>query len=789
MISRTHMHGVVLGRVFGFCLLGVASVSAEASDTAAVEDTADATAGQLGEVVVTARRRSESLQETPIAIAAFGAAELEERNVGTVADVARFVPNVNLDSASNLSGSSASMTAFIRGVGQTDFVPTIDPGVGIYLDGVYVGRTVGALLETANIESVQVLRGPQGTLFGKNTIGGAVVLTSKRPGNELAGDVRVSLGSYDRVDVSAGLDVPLGSVVRMRINGAHESRDGYVHRATDGGHMGNKDSLSGRIVLEASPTDSLDLSLSVDATRKREEAAPVSLINVDEEGIFALFHNQLLFGDQCLPPAPVSNPNCYTQRWISADGSTNYSNAPNASDLDLYGTALTATWRLGGVELKSITAYRWFDSSFYWDGDASPLVISHSDDRYEQSQLSQEFQLSGRAYEDRLRWVMGLYYLRELAEDVNLVSLSFAQFASGGSVDNKSYATFGQATLNLSERWNLTLGGRYTKEKKGFTPDQYVISVDPLAATDFGVGLDPANPTCYYFICNPLTSSADPPGTPLQPGDRILPLAEASVSATEFTPSVSLDYRATDQVMLYASYSKGFKGGGFTQRIFPPEPAASSFQPEKASAVELGAKTEWFDRRWRLNVALFSTDYTDLQQIVNEGIAPKVRNAGKARINGVELESEAALGSRVRLSASAGYLDAQYRRLAPNVAGITLGSRLPYAPKWTTSAGLGVDLYSGAVGTLTLRGDWSYKGAVYKDAVNSPDLYQRSYSLVSAGATFAPGSGRYRVIVGGTNLTDRRVIESGYSNLAFDSVSEVTYGRPREWFATLEMSF
>jgi iron complex outermembrane receptor protein len=740
---------------------------------------------QLEEVVVTARKREENLQTTPVAVSALSSEAIAARAITDISEVSQFVPNVHFDSAANIAGSSANLTAFIRGIGQTDFVPTVDPGVGIYLDGVYIGRTVGALLDTADIDRVEVLRGPQGTLFGKNTIGGAVVVTSRRPGTEWGADVELTTGEFNRADVKFGVDLPFSDAARMRITGNYQSRDGYQDRLLDDGQMGNRDSLSGRLLLDVQPSDTFDLTLAVDATRNREEAAPLTVIDVAEEGVFAFFHNQFLFGDQCLPPASLDNPNCYTARWIAPNKDSNSSNAPNESDLDLWGASLSASWDLGAFKLKSISAYREFDSTFFWDGDGSPLVISQSDDKYDQSQFSQEFQLSGLSFDERLKWLVGLYYLNEEANDVNYLSLSFTEFVSGGRTDNDSYAAFAQVTYSLTPEFNITLGGRYSDEEKRFTPDQYIVSVNPLAATNFGFAGDPGNPNCYYFLCNPLTSGVDPPGTPLQAGDRILPFTEVTASASEFTPAITLDYAPTDHVLTYATYSQGFKGGGFTQRIFPPEPAASSFDPETAEVYELGAKSEWFDRRWRLNGALFSTNYDGLQVIVTEGIAPKVRNAGSARIQGAELESEAVLTERLRLSASLGYLDAEYRSLSDNVVGIALENELPNAPEITASAGVSVDAYSGSHGLLTLRADWSYQDAVFKDAANKTAIRQPAYSLVNANVAFTTQSGKFSVVAGVTNLTDERVIQSGYSNLDFDSFSEVTYGRPREWFLTL----
>jgi iron complex outermembrane receptor protein len=746
-----------------------------------------ASSGSLEEIIVTARKRAENIQDTPIAVTALSSEALEARLVTTVSEIGRFTPNMSFENTSNIGGSTASTTVFIRGIGQTDFNLTIDPGVGLYVDGVYVSRSVGSLLETVDLERVEVLRGPQGTLFGKNTIGGAVVMTSRRPEREFSAWVDATTGSDSRADLRGSLNVPLGERLALRVNASTQNRDGYVDRLLDGGTMGDRDSTSGRMQLQFEATDALTINLSADATRTREEAAPVTLLEANPVGGFASFWNFALNGASCFTPPnglPIPNaPQCFSNQWLTGNPYKTWANGPNDSDLDLWGTALTVDWDLGSMALKSVTSYRDLDSFFTLDTDGAPQPISQTQNEYSQRQWSQEFQLSGTGFDERLKWLTGLYYLKEEGTDRNNLVFSIADFLSGGKVDNDSYAAFGQVTFDATDRVSITLGGRYTDETKRFLPDQYIrddrtggsllvlsrcfISASPVL---------PPNPACV----------ADPILNP--DGNRILPYIESSTKATEFTPSLTVDYKLTDSSMVYASYSKGFKSGGFTQRVFPPEPAVSPFTPEFVKSYEIGLKTELFDQRLRWNSAVFYTDYSDLQIIVNEGIAPKVRNAGKAEIQGFESEFEWAATDVLRLNGSVGYTDAKYNEVPANAAPVTEDSKLPNAPKWTASLGAQADIWTGDLGTLTLRADWSYKDSHYKDAVNSPQLRQDAYSLLSASLALAMHNG-WTVSAGGTNLTDEEYLLSGYQDLANASAATGAYARPSEWFLKVRKEF
>ena len=737
----------------------------------------------LEEVVVTARKRSENLQDTPVSITAFSEQALEARQVTNVADIGRFTPNMSFEQSANLAGSSAAASVFIRGVGQTDFNLTTDPGVGIYLDGVYISRSVGSLLDTTDLAGVEVLRGPQGTLFGKNTIGGAVVLTSVQPGPEREGSVEVTLGRYDRFDVKATANLPITDRLSVRLSATRQARDGYVRRLSDGGTMGDKDSLSGRAIVRFEATPDLTFTLALDGTRSREESVPSILLGVNivdtpplspaDKLSFNFFSNKILNGATCGAPfTPTPNrPACFTSQWITGNPYTTWASGPNYSDLDLWGSALTAEWKLGGVDLKSITAYRHLDSQFALETDASPVALAVTSNAYSQAQFSQEFQASGAAFDSRLKWLAGLFYLRETGVDRNDLDFSVARFRSGGSISNDSYAAFGQATYKATDRLSLTFGGRYTDETKAFLPDQVIL----LDRTGQLAG--PGGLSCLLI----------PTGNP--DCNRILPHQRKTVSYNEFTSSFTLDYKLSNDVLAYASYAKGFKSGGFTQRVFPPEPGVPSFDPEFVTNYELGLKTELFDRRLRLNLAAFHSSYEDQQLIVNDGVAPKVRNAGRSRILGAEAEFEWVATTWLRVNGGAGYTDAEYEALDARAAGITLASKLPNAPKWTGNVGASATAWRGAAGELTLRGDLSYKSTTYKDAVNSPLLRQAGYALVNASLRFESADGDWSVTAGGTNLTDKAYLLSGYSDPVALGLTEGAYARPREWFVKLGHKF
>ncbi|WP_029548463.1 TonB-dependent receptor [Rhizorhabdus wittichii] len=750
-------------------------------------------ASGLEEITVTARRREENIQSAPLSVSAFSSAALEERNVQSSSDITSFVPNVQFDSAASESGGGASSQISIRGIGQTDYVLTVEPAVGVYLDGVYIGKSMGSLLDAVDIDRLEVLRGPQGTLFGKNTIGGAIQLISKRPTDTLEGYGELTSGSYSRFDAKGAISGPLSDTVRARLSGAYQSRHGFVKRVTEtgqdtGDRQGNVDRLSGRLAIEADLTSSLTATLTFDGTRIREQSPGQILVKADEGAAFSGAYNAGVPGGVCLPGAGASrfaNPYCYNSQWVRPLKSLETTNSgPNYADTDVYGAGLNLEWKLGGATLKSITAWRKVKVDIAQDITGSPHYLNFIEQHIKTEQFSQEFQLLGDLADDKLHYVLGLYYLHESGTQLFPVQLTLVQFLSGGKIRNDSYAGFGQVTYDLTDQFSITGGLRYSDETRRFNPGVQVLQ-GYAAQTD------------VPGFVNLFAGAVGPAGTPL------FPAGWYSRGSKSTTPMVSANYKFNRDVMAYASFSKGFKGGGFTMRYFPPVIPApgtdpndivSYAGPEKATSYEVGLKTELFDRRLRFNVAAFYTDYKDIQVTYNidpdgpgpiGNFVPVLANAASAKIKGVEVEASARLADWLRLDGSLGYTDADYKGFSAQALANypTAGSfRVPNTPKWTANIGGTATLFdSDDKGTALVRVDYAYRSSQFKEFSNDPTLFQKGFGLLNASLTYKLPGDHIELSAGATNITDKTYIVSGVSNTGI-GYTQATVSRPREWF-------
>lgn len=496
----------------------------------------------LQEVTVTARRTEESLKSTPIAITAVTGAELEERGAMRIDAVGDFAPNVNFSFGGTSSGSTSAAVMFIRGVGQNDFLPTTEPGVGLYVDGVYYGRTVGSLIDLLDLERVEVLRGPQGTLFGRNTIGGAINVTTREPADHFGAQVRGTVGTDDRRDLVARIDMPLSDSFKAGAALLTRDRDGYVHRL-DGVEQGGDDVLGGRLNFLWDINPSLQARLSVDGVREREESAPEVLLNVVDTGAFPTFFNSNAFGNGSRDPAcagggSLDNPNCYNDQFALGPFSS-ASTGRSRSDVDAWGSALNLSWTLNdALTLKSITAYREVAADLSRDPDGAAFDIFSTQDAFEQHQFSQELQLVAQPWGGRANVVSGLYYFTEDAEDFALVTLvpPTSPLFVGGAIENENYAFFSELTYHLTDRLHLTGGVRYTNESKSYRGTS-------------------------------LRGFGGPPSVSVLTGDAA---GEQILDDGRVTWRASVSYDFAPTVTGYATASTGFKSGGFTMRITEP---------------------------------------------------------------------------------------------------------------------------------------------------------------------------------------------------------------------------
>lgn len=774
-------------------LVSMIVASGTVGSNANAEEAGSRISALIEEVTVTARKREEGLQDTPIAVSAFTGDALEYRGVSNIGQIADFTPNLTFQNNPSFGGSSSSAAVYLRGVGQKEFLPTTEPGVGIYVDGVYIARSVGAILDLIDVERIEVLRGPQGTLFGRNTIGGAISLTTKKPDEELGGKVELKVGSDDRTDLKAYANIPLTDTLFSRFSVASFKQDGYLTRE-DGVDLGDDDTLTGRIALRWIPSDNLQIDFAADATKDRENGPALHLLGINygspidpDTPPMGVIHNvgaNLAAGGPAAPcafPGATLNPavpGCWDDRYVQGD-SFNAGTAPAFSESDLWSAGLTVDWTVNdALQIKSITAFRDLDSEFSRDGDHSPLLISQFYDSLEQEQFTQEFQFLGTAMEDRLQWILGLYYFQEEGDNVNLLDFVLSSFRSGGQYDNEASAIYAQTTFDVTDKMSLTLGLRYTDETKKFLPDQIIFN-------------------------NPFQGSGDPnlDAPFLAAGSRILPFLEKELEIEETTPYLNLSYQWNDNLMTYLSYSEGFKSGGFTQRVFPPivapftAPAGTpdidlipTFDPEFVEVYELGFKYSTDDNRLKLNGAIFHTDYDDLQVQVFTSVAPVTRNAASASIDGFELELQWAPGEGWLVDAAVGYVNAKYDDIDQATTFISGSNDFERVSEWTWSAAVSKEFFLGDMGTLIPRVDWAYRSEFHNDAFNTEIISQDSYDTLNANITWLSPNEAWKVVMGGTNLTDEEYLVTGIAGDAFQAY-EGMFARGSEWYLTVGYTY
>lgn len=777
----------------------------------------------LEEIVVTARKRSEDLQATPISITAFSGAELQTRGIDRMDDIANYTPNLTFQNSPGHSGSGSAAAVYIRGIGQQDFVPTVDPGVGIYLDGVYIARSLGAVLDLVDVERIEVLRGPQGTLFGRNTTGGAINIISKVPTAEFQGNIGVRLGTDSRQDIRLVASGPLGDSFGAKLSVAKLDQDGYLIRTNDGIDLGNDDTVTGQMYLTWEVSDRFSLNLAADYTSDRENGPAMELFSIGFDSVFwnpvdangnfdpqqignqiatmginsltpvdnfALLHNWVQAivlpqfgvtdGTDCLTTNPgqpyrgagnAANPRCYNEKFILDSGLDGGTGAAN-SELDTRGMSLTATWDISeDLRARSITSFRTLDGTFSRDGDHSPLPIVLLTDTYEQDQFSQELQLLGSAAEGRLNWIVGFYAFSEDGTNVNDVFFPPADVRSGGDFDHESTALYAQATYDLNERWSVTLGLRYTDEEKSFSPDQYILADRTLVDTD---------------------GDNVPDRPAFGEGARVLPFVTETFGISETTPLVNVAYQSTDDLMIYATYSEGFKSGGFTQRVFPPLTIVPRFDPEFVTAYELGWKYTGLDNRLRVNGAVFTTDYEDIQVSIFDpsggNTAPIFRNAAEASIEGLELEAKLTTENGLQFEAGLGWIDPGFDAVDSRADEISLDSEFERVSEWTASFSV-FRTFDVAGGAVTPRIDYAYRSEYFNDALNTDDIAQNeAVSLINATVQWRLPNDRWSLLFSGTNLTNERYVVAGLHNTTFD-IRERIYHRGREWFITATFAF
>jgi iron complex outermembrane recepter protein len=727
-----------------------------APEAAATAEETDAEAGSES-ITVTARRRDERLQDVPIAVTAYSGAQLQREGATDITDIGDTTPNVTIESS---RATNSTLTAFIRGIGQQDPVAGFEQGVGLYLDDVYLNRPQGSVLDIYDVERIEVLRGPQGTLYGRNTIGGAIKYVTRRLSDDPRLEVRGTAGTFGQLDGVVTASYPIVDMFRVGASVARLTRDGFGKNFTTGEDNYEKNVLAGRISAEIGRDDSALLRLSADYTKDRS----------DPRGGHRLIPG-LLSG------TPVDNDEFDTFGGI----------ADPKQEVINKGVAAHGRFEVAeGIVLKSISAYRKDTSYGPIDFDATPLVDVDVPGIYKNKQLSQEFQAEIKR--GPLSGVVGAYYLDADAQtifDVRLfTTLNTLAAFTDADVNTKTWAVFGDFTYDINEQFAVSVGGRYTSDKRRATVfrQNFVGGGSPIFD---GLGIPFPN------LALSVTSDFDDERTD-----------------TAFTPRASVSYKPNGDHHFYASYAQGFKGGGFDPRgstTAAPDLDGDgvdaddiyeymTFEPEKVTSYELGWKGSFFNKRVFAGLAVFHADYEDMQipasnACINAatGLASfcgETSNAGKARIRGVEFEGNARLfgnpgGSRLNFGWSLGYLDARFKEyksfqlVDENLVPFPGGARevdmaefrkIQNTPEWTASGTLSYTAPL-AGGDLNVTSTLAYRSKSQQFEIPIPMLDQKGFALWNAGATYDLPGGHWMVGLYGKNLTNKKYVTSGYNFL------------------------
>ena len=759
---------------------GIGATAALVSAPLFAQEPAAADNGALEEVTVTAQFRAQPLQDTPIAITAVSADMIESRSQNNLAALANQAPNVNLRETGGAFGPG--MSASIRGVGQADFNPALEPGVGVYIDDVYYASLTGANFDLVDVDRVEILRGPQGTLAGRNSIGGAVKLFSALPKGDDTGSVKVGYGSRHLFDVRAVADVSLiPDKLFLRASGVSRKQDGYVNRYDYGcthpgsgipnngqqadcllGTEGGKDYQGGRLGLRFLASDTVEVNLSADAIQDNSEVAAVVLegVNPTAGGALASAQFGVPYDTRFLPPNQFTSYASFAGR----AGSTLYQFEPKTKTFN-WGTAATVDWRLTDtLSFKSISAYRAFDSRWVEDNDVSPLAGSLGAEHLIHDQLSQEFRLNGALAHAKVEYTLGAYYFKQTTTYQTHQVLTYAgnlDFLGDDPVKADTYAGFLNATWHLTDALNVNSGVRYSKESKD-----------------------------YHYSRN------NPDGTP----NALLGALNGKVGAYQGSKvdyRLNVDYRWNPLLMTYAGVSTGFKGGGTNPRPF----FAGQVQPfdkETITAYEVGAKTDLFERKVRANISLFYNKYKDIQltRLTCPEFSPPglgflcalPTNGGDANVKGAELEVEAHPIAGLSLDASLSDLNFEYTRVRPDV-GIPPGSTAPGTIKHKWSLGLQYAFGMGGGGTLTPRFDTSYQSGFNTNAVVTATNRVPGYHLGNFRLTWDSPESKWQSAFAVTNVFDKTYYISLFDLLSSSGAKYATPANPREYSVEIKRKF
>lgn len=712
--------------------LAAGAVLLTASPTVVQAQAAEGASLAIEEIVVTSRRREETLQSVPVAVTALDERALDALFTSNIGDLSGVAPNFIVGSHGSFP-SSAHFT--IRGLTSMDIERSFDPSVGVAVDGFFVPTNATQMIDLFDVERVEVLRGPQGTLFGRNTIGGLVNVIRKGPSHERSGDIEGTFGNFGRADLRAAMNTSIvEDVLAARFAVASQNFDGYVFNEFDGRRRGGSDIVSARGALLYTPNKRLTVNFNYDYFRSDSDSG-ISLNLSDPDGGFLLCAFTECGG-------------------IPDDLYLTNENVPNRHDERSHTFLLDVAWDFDQFTLSSLTGYRRHEEDINIDFDGSPLDWYHSLRNQEEVTFSQEFRAI-TDFDSPLNFVAGLYWFQTRYDlDMDNVFIFFPD-GSGQRTghSSRSAAAYVQGDYSLTDTLRLTLGARYTWEEKELR---------------------------YH--------------EPFQPDGLVPPIRVEGLKEdwSEFTPRLGLDWQVNDEVLLYASYAAGFKSGGWNGRAGTIASASEPYDPETVDTIEIGLKSDLFDRRMRLNIAAFQSSYEDLQLDINKPLIVDgqantetvVDNVAKATIRGAELEARLRATEALTLNLTFGWLDASYDRFLADVNAdgeVTDNSGLKFrrSPKVQYSAGVNYMVDLGGNGAVSLDALYRWRDSTFLTVLNDETGRQSAVGLLDLSATWFSPSDRYEVSAFVKNATQENYIE--YAFVAAGLFQFGSPNAPRTW--------
>ncbi len=788
-----------------------ASISALAVALTAAPAAAQSTQDESGsgEIIVTAQFREQNLQDTPLAITAVNSEMLEARSQTNLSQVAGQAPSVTLRPQGTAYGPS--MGASIRGIGQYDFNPALEPGVGLYIDDVYYATLTGSMFDLLDLDRVEILRGPQGTLAGRNSIGGAVKLYSQRPRGNNTGSVSATYGSRDRIDVRGSMDLGLAETLALRLSAVSKMQDGYIDRMDFGcvypagssainptggvsailpagsddcvlAKEGEVNYQAVRGQLRWQPSDRIDFNVTADYTNDdRTTGGSILLERRNAAGTIVSpnYPSPPNPGARIFDINPFAADIAYDSRFVCGpycNYATYMSLPDNGAPLDVVdGRSKYNGWGVSGqidwdmtdnLQLVSITAYRSYRTLFSNDDDLSPLAHSLASGDLTFWSFSQELRINGSVLDDKVQYTLGGFYMDQRSVYGTTQNLRYAgldPFLGNDPVNADTKAAFFHLSWQPVDQLTLTGGIRYTDEHKDYT----------YSRSTFDGGVHPQ----------------------LGALDGI----QGNYDHDRFDYRLNAMFEVTPDISVYGQWSTGFKGGGINPRPFFQQQVLS-FNPETLESYEIGVKTELFDRRVRFNVAGFYGNYDDIQLALSNcpqagaGFAAPCAlpwNAGDARVKGIEVETTIRPAAGFLIDGSASYIDFSYDADSIDPAtGILPDMVSTYTPKWKWAIGAQYEVLMGSAGSITPRVDASYQSDVFTNAVNGPTNRIEGYTVANARLTWKNENEDLQVGLEVTNLFDKYYFQTLFDlTRAGAGFVAGLPARPREWAVTAKKTF